>query len=157
MVTKGGEVLMSNLINYDDCQNNVRERVEFCISCLAVGVIVGIFAAIAVGLLFYFGVISGLTIALWVAFGIGVFTLIATFLTAILTPIWYVGGCFCRNRRGLLIGGFGTVLTTVIALSITLASASVLSAIILALVTFFLLIAIFSLICFVICVSRCRD
>ena len=146
---------MENNYNNDySCE--VRERSELCISCLLAGITAGVLVAIAVGLLFFFGVITNLTIALWVAFGVGIFTLVSTFAAALLTPVWISRKCFCRNKNALLTGGIGLVVTTVIALSTTLAAQSILSAILIGLVAFFLLLSLASIICFIICITRCR-
>lgn len=133
----------------------VRERSEMCISCLTVGIIAGIISGIAAALLFFFGIVSNLTIALWVAFGVGIFTLLAAFTTAILTPVWISRRCFCRSKNALLIGGTGLVITTVIALSASIFSGSIFSAVLIGLVTFFLVLSITALVCFILCITRC--
>ena len=144
----------NNYNNEYSCE--VRERSEVYISCLVAGVTAGILLAIAAALLFFFGVITNLTIALWVAFGVGIFTLVSTFAAALLTPVWISRKCFCRNKNALLTGGIGLVVTTVIALSATIAAQSILSAILIGLVTFFLLLSVAAIICFIICITRCR-
>ena len=145
---------MDNNYNNDYCCD-VREKSELCLSCLAVGITAGILIGVAAALLFFFGVITNLTIALWVAFGVGLFTLVATFGAALLTPMWISRKCFCKNKNALITGGIGLVVTTVVALSTALAAASIFSAVLVGLTTFFLLLSVTSLICFIICIARC--
>jgi len=146
---------LENNYNNEYCCE-VRERAEICISCLAAGITAGILLGVAAGLLFFFGVITNLTIALWVAFGVGIFTLVSSFGAALLTPVWISRKCFCRSNNALLTGGIGLVITTVIALSTGIAAGSILSAILIGLVAFFLLLSVAALICFIICITRCR-
>ena len=144
----------NNYNNEYSCE--VGERSEVCISGLVAGVTSGILVAIAAALLFFFGVITNLTIALWVVFGVGIFTLVSTFAAALLTPVWISRKCFCKNKNALLTGGIGLVVTTVIALSSAIGAFSILSAILIGLVTFFLLLSVAAIICFIICITRCR-
>lgn len=118
--------------------------------CLAL--FLSLIAGIGAGLLFYFGYLPSVTVGTWIAFGFAAVVLLA--LTIILVsgamrpPI--VHDCLCRYGFCLLSGAVGTLVTTIITLSIALAT-NVIGAIIVAIGAFFFTLMLLSVIGFLAC------
>lgn len=115
-----------------------------CILIWAVALILGII----VGVFSFTTAIPGIITALWIAFGTGTFAVALVALLAIATKI---RKCLCRNGRCLIISAIGTIITTIIALSITITTASVLISILIAVATFFLASTIFNILKLLLC------
>ncbi|NCA67894.1 MAG: hypothetical protein EOM87_07525 [Clostridia bacterium] len=106
------------------------------------------------GVLFAFGLIPFIQIAVWIAFGLSVLTLILLVVGVLLGAVTAPGilsKCLCNNLVCLLVGIFGTLLVSLAALSIVLTPAFVLVTALVALGAAFFTILIISIICFIAC------
>lgn len=123
--------------------------------CCLVGVIISVVIGIAVGLLFAFGFIPNIVTSVWIAFGLSVFTLIVL-ITAMLVAACCESDalkkCLRKNVLCLLVGIIGTLVTALVALSITLITSSIIVAIIMGLGAFFASLMLIALISFILCV-----
>lgn len=135
-----------------DCNN------ENTISiCSFFGVITSILVGAIVGVLYALCFIPSITIAVWIAFGLGVLTLIflvtGVFLAAVCQSCSLIR-CLCRNSSYLLVGIIGTIISAIAALSIFLNHFCIPAIIVIALGAFFFTLMIFGLINFITCVIR---
>lgn len=122
--------------------------------------IIGIILGIVVGYLVFNFVIPGLVIAIWIALGISIVSLLLVFLTAIQAQgreEW----CVCKYGGCIVIGAIFTIIATIIALSITIVTGILATAILIGLGTLFLVFTIFSVAEFLLCLvktnCKCRD
>ncbi|MDP4134197.1 MAG: hypothetical protein Q8882_09315 [Bacillota bacterium] len=122
-----------------------------CISCTAVGIFLSIIFAILIGVLFFFGLVPGITTAIWIALGVAAFAAIVTFVNVLQDRNYDHRSCICEFLRGLIVGIVGTIITAIIALAIPLIPFIVLIAILVGLVAFFLALVISQLVCFLLC------
>lgn len=124
-------------------------------SCF-IGILLSLFLGAAVGILFAFGFIPGIVISAWIAFGLGVLTLIflvyGLFLAAV-SPTGPLSKCLYKNTLCLLIGIFGTIITALAALSIVLTPIFISVIILVAIGGFFFSLMIFSLIALLCCIT----
>ena len=132
------------------CRNNF--------SCLVVWVI-AITLGIILGIVSFVTLIPGIIIALWIAFGIGAFGVLLTTVLA-LTP--FARQCLCEKGKCLIIAAIGTVILTIIALAITIVTGSVAIAMLIGLVTAFLVATILSIFNILFCLiddgcRKCKD
>lgn len=124
-------------------------------SCAFIGTAIAIVTGIIVGLLFFFGVLESITLGLIATLiaGAGAFAAIsAAFLFA---RNGEKKRCLCRLRGILFTGAVGTFLTSLFALLVDVGIFSIISAIIIGLVAFFLILLISAIICLALCVADC--
>ncbi|MBR7122528.1 MAG: hypothetical protein IKC95_03665 [Oscillospiraceae bacterium] len=120
-------------------------------NCAYVTVIAAILAGVALGILYTLGYVSA-GIVFWAYLAAGV-------LGILLAPIYATGiscggrCCFARYRCLVLSGAIGTVVTGVIGLLAAPFAATTAVAIILGIVTFFLVLLLGSLVCLTNCLS----
>ncbi|MCX4255202.1 MAG: hypothetical protein OSJ63_08090 [Bacilli bacterium] len=124
-----------------------------CIIRAVISFIIGII----IGALFYFAFIPSIIIAIWIAFGISILSLI------LLTIISIFGKertekCICKNGKCLTISIIGTITTSVAALGITLATGVISRAILIGLWGFLFAFLLINLLALFICLtkSNCR-
>ncbi len=105
---------MMNMCSQNSCSN---------VTALVVSVIAGIGLAV----IFSLGIIANVTVALWIAFGLSIVSLLALFALAPFSgsdELPTLQRCFCTYSRGLIAGTIGTLVTTLAALSLTIAVTS---------------------------------
>lgn len=130
-----------------------------CKSCLTpstcIGVLISIVVAIIVGVLFALNNIPLITTAAWIAFGLSVLSLIFLILGAFISALTLPNSlsmCLCKHVVGLLVGIIGTLVFTIIALSIVLCPLVISNVIIVALGTLFFTFLLIELISFIVCI-----
>ncbi|MBQ9267343.1 MAG: hypothetical protein IJ217_03590 [Clostridia bacterium] len=118
---------------------------------------ISIFVGIAVGILFFFGVIPFAVIAVAVSIGIAILALIGLVILSVLDGR-RGDRCVCMYGNCLLTGIFGTIVTALIALSIILTPLNIIAAIAIAIWAFFFSFLLIALIIFVRCLidTNCR-
>lgn len=129
------------------------------IGCL-ISAFISIILGFIVGIVSFNVVIPGIVAALWIAFGIGVGALLLVILLAA-----FVKGreewCICENGTCIAVGAIGTIISTIIGLSITITTGVVAIAVLLGITTFFLAFTLFGLLQLAICLSKkkckCRE
>lgn len=125
-------------------------------TCLTAGILGAIFGVV-IGLLFFFAVITTLTTAIWIAFGFAAVSLILlTLIAAFGRP--NINKCICRFGRCILLGGIATIILSLIALTVTLATGSVALAILVGLGAFAFAFTVISFIFWVWCLinANCK-
>lgn len=125
------------------------------ILCSVIGTAIALVFGTAVGFLFYFGVFSAIVIPLTTILAFGFVSIIGTATTALLNRSCEIEGCLCRLKGMLLSGATGTFISSLAALAVSLTTGSVLSAIVIGLVGFFLALLIAGVVCLVNCVTDC--
>lgn len=132
---------------------NCREK-SGCIVPIAIAAVL----AIIVGVTSFSTLIPGIFNALWIAFGIGAFAISTVLFVALFAR---AKECVCENGKCIAVLAVGTIITTIIALSVTITVASTLISILLGAVTFFLAGTILStlklLLCLVDATCRCKE
>ena len=110
------------------------------LSTCSLGLVLGVVAAVILGILFFFNLIpyalDGITIAL-VAAGILLALLFTGAYLSEVKPSYCFSRCLCRHAACLLAGIIGTIAASTIAVSIVLAPGLICSAIAVAAVFFF--------------------
>lgn len=118
--------------------------------CGLIGAILGIVAGIIVAILFSLGLTPLILNGIWIAFGIGGLALLYIMILALFdgcnNGCQILEKCLIRNLKCLLIGIFGTILTTLILTVISLEITSLIVSIIVGLATFFLVFLVSSII-----------
>lgn len=115
--------------------------------CSCAGIVISLVVAIVVGVLFYFGYIPFIVTAAWIAFGLGVMTLILLFVSLAIASGHrrsVLRECLCRRAKCLLIGAVGSIVLSIALVSITVVT-SILITILVALGAFFLTLILLSL------------
>jgi hypothetical protein len=102
------------------------------------------------------GVITVTTAFLWVAFGIAVVYLGVLALASGLARCQEGSSCRCTALNALLAGILGTILLSLIPLSVGIVATSVISAILVGLLLFFLGLALISTACYVRTLAGCE-
>lgn len=117
-----------------------------CLITLFIGIILGII----VGYNAYLTLIPGIVAALWIAFGIGIGALV---LLAIMAQIacGKKEKCICKNGNCIAIPAVGTIITSIIGLSITITAEAIGTAVLIGLVTLFLTMTILNILKLVLC------
>lgn len=128
-----------------------------CGSCSLSGIIWSIIGGIAAGVLFYLGYITAIAVGIWIAFGIAAFSLIfilsSSFLSSCNEACARFAHCLRKNLKCMLIGIIGTIIFSIVALSISLTTTAVPTIIVGLLVLFFILL-LSSLVSFLKCTVK---
>ena len=101
------------------------------------------------------GVITVTPAFLWVAFGIAVVYLAVLVVASALNRGAVQGECLCDQLNALLIGILGTILFALVLLAVGIVATSVVSAILVGLLLFFLSLTLTASACFVRCQANC--
>ena len=124
-------------------------------ACSCIGVILSIIFGAAIGVLFAFRYIPAIVVSAWIAFGLGVLTLIlltiGVFFAGISMPN-VLSKCLCLNGTCLLVGSIGTIIMALAALSISLTPAFISIIVLVALGAFFFALMLISLIATISCI-----
>ena len=134
---------MMNMCRQNSCSN---------VTALVVSVIAGIGLAV----IFSLGIIANVTVALWIAFGLSIVSLLALFAIAPFSgsdELPTLQRCFCAYSKGLIAGTIGTLVTTLAALSLTIAVTSTALIIIFFLIGLFLALLLISIVQFLWCLT----
>lgn len=118
-----------------NCNRNCPNSCGICLSVLAAVVVATIIA-----LLFAFDAIGSIVTVLWILFGFAVLMLIffvVALFSSSLTWRSILGCCLCCNGAVMLAAIIGTIVVTLIALSITLVVTDIFSIVLVALAAFF--------------------
>ncbi len=119
--------------------------------------VISIFLGVIIGVLFFFALIPTIIPAIWIAFGLSILTLIGL-VTLSSADIERGNQCMCIYGKCLLAGIFGSLITSIIALVITLTVGAVFGAIVIAIWGFFFTLLLIALIMLVKCLieANCR-
>ncbi len=116
---------------------------------------VSIVFGVLVAVLFNLGLIPGITTIVWIVFGLSVLALILLvwggYLSAVSIP-GILRICISRNGVCLLAGIIGTLISAIIALSITLVTSSILITVFIGIAAFFFALMIIALIALLRCI-----
>ena len=126
------------------------------INCTLIAVIVSAIVGVAAAFLTFTGTLAVGTPLLWVFFGIAVAFLAVTLLSTQGCRRDDSPTCLCRALSVLLTGILGTILFSIILLTIDIATASVIAAIIAGLLFFFFTLTLTATACFVKCKADCE-
>ena len=124
--------------------------------CILASILVSALLGVLAAFLQITGVITVATPFLWVAFGIGVVYLGVLVIAGALQGCRDAGCCFCDTLDTLLAGILGSVLVAVILLAVGITATSVVSAILVGLLVFFLALTLTATACFVRKLMDCR-
>lgn len=116
--------------------------------CSTAGILLGIIAGIIVAILFSLGLTPLILNGIWVAFSIGAASLVYVAVLAAVGGCSALRGSLIKNLRCLLAGIFGTILTSIVLVSVALEISSIIISILVGILTFFLIFLIASLISF---------
>lgn len=127
--------------------------------CL-LGLVISAILGVIVGFLVYTTEIVGITTAIWIAFGLAVGAVVLLAILSVVTR-GKTERCICNNGTCLAIGAVGTIITTIIALAITVTTGVIGIAVLIGLVVLFLGLTIFGLLSLVLCLVNatcmCRE
>ena len=123
--------------------------------CTVVAVILSAIVGVVAAFLQISGTITVGTAFLWVALGIGVVYLAALVAAYALGRCTQRPACACRGLTALLVGILGTVLLSLVLLAVGIVATSVLSAIGVGLLLFFLWLTLTASACYVRCQADC--
>lgn len=118
-----------------------------CIFAIIVGLILGV----VVGILFFLGSIASIVNAIIVSAIISLVVLVLTTLIAIFSDNMETK-CLCKNGKCALIGSIATLVLTIIALAVTLATGALASAILVGLGAFFVILTVISFVELIFCI-----
>lgn len=130
-----------------------------CSPCGAVGVVISIILAAVTGIVFANGLLPTITTAVWIAFGLAVFSLATLIAGGYLSSLTRCAKCICKNGTCLLVGAVGTIVAAIIALSITIAVTSTAVIVLIALGAFFFFLMLIALASYIYCLVKnsCKE
>lgn len=126
-------------------------------TCTGVGVIASAVVGVLTAFLQITGVITVATAFLWVALGIAVAYLAVLVVAGALDRSGERSVCRCTSLNALLAGVLGTVLLSLILLSVGIVETSVASAILVGLLLFFLSLLLTGAACYVRVLAACEE
>ena len=124
-------------------------------NCSLFAVISSVVLGVIAAFLQISGVITVTTAFLWVALGIGVVYLLGLVTASALGRDCMRPGCLCRALNGVLAGVLGTILLALVLLAVGITATSVVSAILVGVLVFFLWLTVASSACYVRCGADC--
>ena len=124
-------------------------------SCLLAAVIASVIVGVVTAFLQITGMITVTLAFLWVAFGIAVVYLGLLLVAAALAGGEEVSECLCATLNALLAGILGTALFAVVLLAVGIAATSILSAILVGALLFFLSLILTGTACLVRSLTGC--
>lgn len=121
-----------------------------------IAVTIGIVFGAVIGILFAFIPIPFMGTAIWIAFGLGVLALVALiieiFIAGVTAPN-VSSKCLHKGTGLLLVGAIGTIISSIVALSITLTPTLIAVITIIAIVAFFFALMVVALISVLLCIA----
>lgn len=125
-------------------------------NCLLTAVITAVITGVVAAFLQILGIVTVTTTFLLVAFGIAVaYLAVGVLASARLHGNNTRPACLCRNLTTLLTGVLGTIVVSLLLLAIGITATSILSAILVGLLLFFLWLIFAASACFVRCAADC--
>lgn len=127
-------------------------------ACSCFGIIISILVGAAVGILFAFDLIPNIVTVMWIIFGIAAAALLFYVLGVILGAVTApnaLSRCLCSNNTCLLVGIIGTLVSAIVALSITLDFTLIAVITVVAIVAFFFTLMVIGIISLLSCIT-CR-
>lgn len=124
-------------------------------ACSCTGILISIVIGAIFGLLYAFGLLPGIVVAAWIAFGLAVLAitgLVAGVFVAAVHPVSPLSKCLCKNTTCLLAGIIGTILTTLVLLSVALSPGFLAVIILVAIAAFFFTLMTIGIIKFIQCI-----
>lgn len=125
------------------------------VSCTLIGIISALFAGVALGALYFFGVLTAIVLPLQAVLVFGIIAFFGISAISVISEKCGFLNCLCRLRGILYTGAVGTILSALIALLVSLTPGAILSALVVGLVGFFLVLLIAAIICLVSCTADC--
>ena len=122
-------------------------------NCLLTAVITAVVAGVVAAFLQILGVVTVTTGFVLGALGVGAVYLAVGVLAS--ARLRGNPGCLCRNLNTLLVGVLGTILTALVLLAVGITATSVLSAILVGVLLFFLWLTFAASACFIRCAADC--
>lgn len=125
------------------------------IGCSCVSLVISAILAAVIGVLFFFKWIPNIAVVTWIAFGLGVLTLLILFFTLLYAaahPCSALPGCLCRHGKCLLLGSAGTIVSTLATIAIALSLRSIFAVFFVAIGAFFTVLMLLALISLILCV-----
>ncbi|MBE6753809.1 MAG: hypothetical protein E7559_05615 [Ruminococcaceae bacterium] len=126
-------------------------------SCTTAALIAGVILGLVTALLQITAVITVAPAFLWVALGIAVVYLLLLAVAAVVAPERTCRPCLCPAIGTLLAGALGSALFAVVLLGVGIVATSVVSAILLGLLLFFLTLLLGGTACLIRCLFGCDD
>ncbi len=123
--------------------------------CGCLGIVIGIVAAVVVGVLYAFLQIPFLITVVWVAFGLGALMLLMFVTAAVLSGIYgpnVLSRCICKNLPCMLTAIIGTIVMTIILLGAPLNPLFISNIILVSIGAFFLALLIVEVVYFLDCI-----
>ena len=124
-------------------------------NCTLFAIISSVIVGVVAAFLQILGVITVTTAFLWVALGIGVVYLAGLVAASVLRRGTERPDCLCRSLNTLLIAVLGTILLSLVLLAVGIVATSVLSAILVGVLIFFLWLTVAASACYVRCAADC--
>lgn len=124
-------------------------------NCTLFAIISSVIVGVVAAFLQILGVITVTPAFLWVALGIGVLYLAGLLATSVLRRDTMRPACLCRAINTLLAGILGTVLFAFVLLAVGVIATSVVSAILVGILIFFLWLTVAASACYVRCAADC--
>ena len=124
-------------------------------NCTLFAVIVGAIIGVIAAFLQITGLITITTVLLAVAFGIGIVYLLGLLIAASLDRNPEPRNCTCASLNATLVGILGTILFSVILIAVGITATSVISAILVGLLVFSLVLMIVSTACLIRTLTNC--
>lgn len=125
-------------------------------NCTLAAVISSVVLGVVTAFLQILGIITVGTAFLWVALGIAVVYLAGLVWASALSRGRDRTPCLCRTLNTLLVGLLGTALLALVLLAVGVTATSVLSAVLVGILVFFLWLTLASSACYVRCVADCN-
>ena len=125
-----------------------------CGSSCVIAAIVGLVFGALIGILFAFDLIPNIVVSVWIAFGLGVLALVMLFAAALTSSVVMcgtLGRCLRKNAVCLLVGIIGTIVFTVILLSIVINPILLSAQVLVAIAAFFFVFMLSALVAFILC------
>ncbi len=117
-----------------------------CVIAILIGVVLGII----VGAISFLLTIPGIVLALWISLSIGLGSLVILSIAALFNQTQN-DRCLYNNGTCLTVAALGTIVTSLIGLTITISPAVILVSILLGLVTLFLTVTLISWVRLILC------
>ena len=117
--------------------------------------IVSIIVGIGVSVVFSLGFLASIVTALWIAFGFSVLSVVALLVLAPLSSMnksMALRKCLCYYGKALVIGSIGTLIASLIALTLILSIASAVSIIVMFFVGTLFSLLLISIVQFILCI-----
>ena len=117
--------------------------------CALIAIVVSAILGVIGAFLQIAGVITVAPVFLWVALGVAVVYLVVLLIAAALAESSSAGRCICEGVNTLLVGILGAILFALVLLAVGIVATSVLSAILVGLLIFFLALTFTSTACLI--------